>query len=66
MRRLSFTLLTHRQYEMFGYKIISCSTPVFFTSDVENGHQVAQRSEGTLQIAFSYKLQNAKTPNTKS
>lgn len=65
-RRLSFTLLTHHQYEMFGYKIISWSTPVSFTSDVENGLQEAQRSERTLQIVFSYKLQNAKTPNTKS
>jgi len=65
-RRLSFTLLTHRQYEMFGYKIISCSTSVSFTSDVQNGLQVAQSSERTLQIVFSYKLQNAKPPNTKS
>jgi len=51
---------------MFGYKIISCSTPVSFESDVENGLKVEQRSERTSQIVFSYKLQNAKTPNTKS
>jgi hypothetical protein len=65
-RRLFFTLLTHRQYEMFGYKTISCSTPVSFTSDVQNGLQVAQPSERTLQNVFSYRLQNAKTLNTRS